>query len=537
MKEDKGYRKFSSKLGRLFGALLLVFALIDGILFYALLRGLLGDVFSIARRHYANNIARRLEERLDEYRTMGSSLLDLRDVHLLQAPWQVRLALAEFNLRFPEVECSYWLGEDGIVSSCPDRAVPSLHCEGPTCARIDRKDERSLVWLLIKGRGGDLLLRLPMYGLWAYWGHLLVPTPYFDVSITDAGGRCVYDSRGGEDSCAGIREKAIDRARIESMDWTLVIIPRFAYWLRRWGRFFGWMLAIQILILGVVAGISVWIVKRSFRDLEEIIPFVDRISKGDFQARLTLRRDDEIGLLARHVNGMVAELQEYRRLSNIWLIGKAMTWLAHEIKNKILPAKAFLQGVMEGRLEKDFLEKMGRVALDQIEKTESLLEDFSNLRMDLQLHLVEVDICALVQEVVRGFQPLIVKKGIDVEVSCTPELKWVVDGDKFSIALGNLLLNALEVLGPGGKVDIRARVRGDVLLMEVEDNGPGIPEEVKSHLFEPFTREGRERSPNRGVGLAIVYNIVKAHGGSIAVESSSEGTKFVIKIPRSAIRR
>ncbi len=537
MKEEKRYRKFSSKLARLFGILLFIFALIDGILFYVLLNGLLGDVFSIARRHYAHNIARRLEERLDRYRAMGSVLLDLRDIHLFGAPWQVRLALAEFNLHFPEVECSYWLGEEDVVSSCPGRRIPSVRCESPICVRIDKSGGKSILWMLIKGRSGDLLLRVPMYGLWAHWGHLLAPTPYFDVLITDAEGGCVYDSRDGEGSCGGIPKRAVDRARIESMGWSLVVIPRFAYWVRRWGKFFGWVLVIQILILGIVAGLSLWIVKRSFRDLEEIIPFVDRVSKGDFQARLTLQRDDEIGLLARHVNEMVAELQDYQRLSNIWMIGKAMTWLAHEIKNKILPAKAFLQGVMEGRLDKDFLDKMGRVALDQIVKTESLLEDFSNLRMDLQLHLGEEDVCALVEEVIRTFQPLIVKKGVDVQVSCIPGLRWVVDGEKFSTALSNLLLNALEVLGPEGKVGIKAQTKGNVLIVEVEDNGPGLPEEVKAHLFEPFAREGRDRSPNRGVGLAIVYNIVKAHGGNISVQTSSKGTRFVIKIPKSAVRR
>ena len=94
----------------------------------------------------------------------------------------------------------------------------------------------------------------------------------------------------------------------------------------------------------------------------------------------------------------------------------------------------------------------------------------------------------------------------------------------------NIMMNALQVLGPGGRIDVRTHDSGDVLAIDIADDGPGIPPSDRAHVFDAFffKREG-----GVGLGLAIVQQIIQAHGGSIdAAESEHAGALFEIRIPR-----
>lgn len=97
----------------------------------------------------------------------------------------------------------------------------------------------------------------------------------------------------------------------------------------------------------------------------------------------------------------------------------------------------------------------------------------------------------------------------------------------------NLLMNAIQAVGEEGEICVEGRVDSTVnqVVIQVMDNGPGIPDDIKDHIFDPFftTKDVGEGS---GLGLSIVYEIIKKHGGNITVESSpGMGAKFIIILP------
>ena len=109
----------------------------------------------------------------------------------------------------------------------------------------------------------------------------------------------------------------------------------------------------------------------------------------------------------------------------------------------------------------------------------------------------------------------------------------VIDSMRLLRVVQNLMTNAVEAIGskPGGLIELRAGIESDVFYLTLSDNGPGIPEAVRGRLFEPFVTHGK--IGGTGLGMAIVRNVVTAHGGNITFETiEGEGTAFLIQFPK-----
>jgi signal transduction histidine kinase len=124
------------------------------------------------------------------------------------------------------------------------------------------------------------------------------------------------------------------------------------------------------------------------------------------------------------------------------------------------------------------------------------------------------------------------KSGVEPHLELDPRDPWIV-GDRFQIEqlLLNLVLNALQAMPDGGTLTLRTRRRGAWELVEVADTGDGIPEAIRERIFDPFFTT-RDVGEGTGLGLAVSYNIVAAHGGGIEVETvEGEGSTFRILFP------
>jgi signal transduction histidine kinase len=102
------------------------------------------------------------------------------------------------------------------------------------------------------------------------------------------------------------------------------------------------------------------------------------------------------------------------------------------------------------------------------------------------------------------------------------------DAEQMHRALDNLILNAIENTPPGGTVRVEADNRDGRVSFRVGDTGPGVPENIREHLFEPFVTG---RAGGTGLGLAIVREIARAHGGDVRVRSDTSGATFEIDVP------
>ena len=206
--------------------------------------------------------------------------------------------------------------------------------------------------------------------------------------------------------------------------------------------------------------------------------------------------------------------------------------LAHEIRNPLNAAKLQLE-LLERRLHRAAVDarmmEPTAQAKNEIERLTTLLNDFLVFARPPALHAQERDVVAIVRQVV-DVESAATTHSVTLALDAEPaEVVAEVDVAKLHQLVKNLVRNACEAVAPDGHV--RVAVRGDEArcVIRVVDDGPGIADDVKPRIYEPFfsTKEG-----GTGLGMSIVHSLVALHGGSIDLATGPRGTTFEVVLPR-----
>jgi signal transduction histidine kinase len=178
-------------------------------------------------------------------------------------------------------------------------------------------------------------------------------------------------------------------------------------------------------------------------------------------------------------------------------------------------------------------------AYDDVLRLEDVARRFLDLAraraMTIAVERHPVDVGELMARVAKLFAVQAREKG--VALASDPGAHATVAGDetKLTWALSNLVANALRYTPSGGEVRMAAQAKDGAVLMSVSDTGPGIPADQRDRIFERFTQSAASGAVGAaGLGLAIVRDIVQAHGGRIHLDSEvGKGTRFTLELPRS----
>ena len=222
-----------------------------------------------------------------------------------------------------------------------------------------------------------------------------------------------------------------------------------------------------------------------------------------------------------------------RRSDQLAAMGTAAAVLAHEMNNQlhiIYGAAQLLEQHMAQRENGggDTLPAIVPQIRRGLEQLRFLLKDLASLGEPQRFILEPADIVTLVREVVNSVEPRYGLHGIDVQLNFAGDLPAVaIDSQKLSQALLNLLKNGLEAMPGGGTLIVRIYKSREIVCVEVQDSGMGIPEGMD--IFEPFRTTKPEGT---GLGMAIVRQVVAAHGGTLTCTSrEGEGTTFRLGLP------
>ncbi len=203
----------------------------------------------------------------------------------------------------------------------------------------------------------------------------------------------------------------------------------------------------------------------------------------------------------------------------------AAAGLAHETRNPLNLIRGLAQMISMQATGSPKLKEHASTIIEEADRVTVQLNEFIDYSKPREAHLAPVDVVRLVADVVRTLLPDIEDKQIEVRQPAQP-LTVEADEQLFRQALFNLLLNAVQAVEPGGHVEVRwsASPAGDVLL-EIADDGPGVPEAERTNIFKPYVTM---RPKGVGLGLAIVQQIIAAHRWEITCEAN---------VPRGAVFR
>jgi signal transduction histidine kinase len=285
------------------------------------------------------------------------------------------------------------------------------------------------------------------------------------------------------------------------------------------------------LLLALLLGYGgAWVFARRIRRLERA---ADRIAGGRFDEPVRDSGGDELGDLAAAFDRMrvrLAQLDDARR--------EFVANASHELRTPLFSLAGFLE-LMDEELEEstrlEFLDSM-REQVTRLTRLASALLDLSRLDAGrLSVERETVDLAALGEELVEEFGPA---AGTSRHVlQLEPGGEAIATADELrAFQIGRILLeNALLHTPPGTAVRVRARWEGGEAVLEIEDDGPGIPVGNHEQLFERFFRLDGTRASGSGLGLAIAKELAELMGGRIAVESRPGRTLFSLALPQGRV--
>jgi signal transduction histidine kinase len=311
-----------------------------------------------------------------------------------------------------------------------------------------------------------------------------------------------------------------------------VAVTIFVFWV---GVKIGVWPSVSGVLAGLVAMSIVWWLSRGMTSpLREMATAADAMARGDYSRRVTSTSHDEVGALARAFNDMAGELAQTDRMRRDLVAN-----VSHELRTPITALQAQLENLADGVAEPD--PETLRTMMRQVERLGRLvaqLLDLSRLEAGtVPLDRAEFRVEPLLEHAVREQQ--LHEPTVDLAVDVEPQ-DLMADGDPERVhqVVANLLENAVRFSPSGGVVEVRARRHDTGVVIEVLDEGPGIPDADRSRVFNRFERLDAARSSSdggAGLGLAIARWIVDLHGGEIHPEPRDpHGCRMVVTLPRGA---
>lgn len=307
-------------------------------------------------------------------------------------------------------------------------------------------------------------------------------------------------------------------------------------------------IALLMSVIMVALAVGLTLSRRVTRRVSELAEATHRLGAGDLSVSVPVEAADEVSDLTRAFNNMVRDMRESRaRIEYLSRIGAWQEFarrLAHEIKNPLTPIQLAVQEVHRSYKGDDArfrrtLEDARAIVQEEIATLRRLVGEFSEFARLPEAHLAPADLGVFVREAVdapfRGDEALdddATPVVLSAEIA-PGAIPVEIDGMLLKRCLDNLVRNASQALReervPEGRVIVAARAAGEHALLEVRDNGPGIPEDAWERVFDPYYTT---KSEGTGLGLAIVKKIVLEHGGEIHCGRSQEGgARVEIRLP------
>jgi signal transduction histidine kinase len=301
-----------------------------------------------------------------------------------------------------------------------------------------------------------------------------------------------------------------------------------------------------VLSAALVLLFGAWVAREVARPVRETTKAAAQVAAGDFEVRLDEHAAGEVAALVSAFNSMARALETGRReaLAQNQQLRESeqhkrdlISMVSHELRTPLASVLGFTTLLLERDFPPDEQRRYLEIVDTQARRLAALAGDFLDVQLleggGMRLERAPVDLIELTNEQTRLFFSHLDTHKLVLEL---PDGPVVIDGDRDRLAqvIGNLLSNAIKYSPAGGIVRVQLELDGDRVVLMVSDQGMGIDEQDREHVFEKFFRssEASSRISGTGLGLAVAREIVETHGGEISVESEpGAGSTFWIELP------
>jgi two-component system, OmpR family, sensor histidine kinase BaeS len=302
----------------------------------------------------------------------------------------------------------------------------------------------------------------------------------------------------------------------------------------------------RVLIVGAAAGLLVglvaawWLLRRILRPLERLTLATRAISAGDLAARVPPAPDPELQRLADAFNQMAATLERVEQLRR-----SLVEDVAHELRTPLTSLQGYTEALADGVV--DPTPEMLRTVHEEIVRLSHLVTGLDQLARREQASVeaglpavpdhqrVEIDLSEVLRRAAQIHTPELASRSITVTVAESGPLPRVVaEPDAIGQVVANLMQNAARYTDKGGEIVLRLRAEGPWVRCTVENTGTTIPAEELPFIWERLYRVDHSRtraSGGAGIGLAIVRQLVEAHGGQVGASSEDGRTIIWFRLP------
>lgn len=297
---------------------------------------------------------------------------------------------------------------------------------------------------------------------------------------------------------------------------------------------------LQFMIFSLLAICVVLLVKLLMKPFYRLQRILNRVAEGNLDEDISAHTYKETSQLSEAINLTLKKLKAVDQSREEFVSN-----VSHELKTPITSIRVLadsLMGMEEAppELYREFMSDIS----DEIDRENKIIDDLLALvRLDKtsggSLNIAQVNVNGLMELILKRLRPIAGKRNVELTFESIREVTADVDEMKLSLALSNLVENAVKYNVDGGWVRVTLDADHKFFYVKVADSGIGIPEEFQEHVFERFYRVDKARSRETGgtgLGLAITKKIILMHQGAIRLQSKEgEGTTFTVRIPLTYI--
>ena len=275
-----------------------------------------------------------------------------------------------------------------------------------------------------------------------------------------------------------------------------------------------------------------------YRPMRQIGKVAAGYAKGEFEKKIDIHTNDEVGSLANTLDYMATELATQEEDQR-----KFVSNVSHDFRSPLTSIKGYVEAMIDGTIPVEMQDKYLNIILFETERLNKLTQSLLDLNRfgqhSIMLDITDFDINQMIRTTILTFEGTCGKKGITFDLLLTgQELLVTADMSKIQQVLYNLVDNAVKFSHNNSDITIETSIKNEKVFVSVKDTGIGIPADSIKKIWTRFYKTDLSRGKDKrgtGLGLSIVKEIIQAHKQNINVVSTEGvGTEFIFTLPLSS---